>query len=430
MLSYSPLILVILAFGRRGPIATAEPLRRPLRLGYRLSKDNGNDVNSNDEKTGNRYRVPQNTMTLTYLESPIGKKKRDVTMEYLLGDDEFSMVSNAPSGSPSLFPSDEPSLVPSEVPSTVESLEPTKVASIVPSLSLVPSVSVEPITTNIPSDDPTIAQTGSPSDDPIIAQTGSPSDDPTIAQTGSPSDDPTIAQTGSPFTAPSGTPSESPTAAPSESPSKNPTIASSETSTENPTTASSESSTESQTSSAYPSSSPSFIPTFSNFTDDFVDDFSNSTFLSTDPSLAPSISTPPSSTSPTLGDCLISEEERAAQILALLDAAGNVTKIGDLGTSQGLAADWLINQDFRKECPSEKIVQRWVIAVFYFATEGESWNKCSAAGSDLCGSEFPFDGKRRFLSDFSECEWAGITCNNDDCVTEIEFEENGLVGTM
>jgi hypothetical protein len=127
---------------------------------------------------------------------------------------------------------------------------------------------------------------------------------------------------------------------------------------------------------------------------------------------------------------LISEEERTAQILVLLDAAGNSTKIRDLGTSQGLAADWLINQDFRKECPSEKIVQRWVIAVFYFATEGESWEKCSAAGSDPCGSEFPFDGERRFLSDFIECEWAGITCDDDDCVTEIEFEENGLIGTM
>ena len=388
MVSYSPLILVILAFVRCGTLATAEPLRTPLRLGYRLSNDNGNgnDVNSNDEKTGNSYRVPQNTITLAYLESPIGRKKRDVTMNFLPGDDEFSMVSNAPSGNPSLFPSDGPSLVPSEVPSTVESLEPTKVSSIVPSLSIVPSVSAEPTTSKIPSDEPTIAQTGSPSDDPTIEQTGSPS--------------------------------ESPTAAPSESPS------------ENPSTASSESRTESQTASDYPSPSPSFIPTFSNFTDDFFDDVSNSTFPSTNPSLAPSISARPSTSSPTIGDCLISEEERAAQILALLDAAGNAIKIRDLGTSQGLAADWLINQDFRKECPSEKIVQRWVIAVLYFATEGESWEKCSAAGSDFCGSEFPFDGKRRFLSDFSECEWAGITCNNDDCVTEIEFEENGLVGTM
>ena len=72
------------------------------------------------------------------------------------------------------------------------------------------------------------------------------------------------------------------------------------------------------------------------------------------------------------------------------------------------------------------VVLRMLLSTLYVA----SWSKCSAAGSDPCGSEFPFDGARRFLSDFSECEWAGITCNEDDCVTEIEFEENNLIGTM
>ena len=33
----------------------------------------------------------------------------------------------------------------------------------------------------------------------------------------------------------------------------------------------------------------------------------------------------------------------------------------------------------------------------------------------------------RFLSADSECQWAGISCINE-CVTEIEFEENNLVG--
>jgi hypothetical protein len=191
-----------------------------------------------------------------------------------------------------------------------------------------------------------------------------------------------------------------PSVFPSENPSSNPSIAPSESPSEKPSQ------------SSYPSS----FPTVSNFTDDFID-------------VSP-IATETPSASPTLGDCLISKDERAAQILALLDAAGDAKTIRDQATPQGLAADWLIHQDFRKECPSAKIVQRWVTAVLYFSTEGEFWEKCSAAGSDPCGSEFPFDGARRFLSDFSECEWAGITCNNDDCVTEIEFEENGLVGTM
>jgi len=123
-------------------------------------------------------------------------------------------------------------------------------------------------------------------------------------------------------------------------------------------------------------------------------------------------------------------EERTAQIYEALDTAGDPVLIRDLDTPQGLAADWLINNDFRKVCPGEKVVQRWVIALFYYATNGESWLQCSTAGSDLCGSVFPFESKRRFLSDFSECDWSGIKCNTDNCVTEIEFEENNLIGTI
>ena len=173
-------------------------------------------------------------------------------------------------------------------------------------------------------------------------------------------------------------------------------------------------------------SSPSFVPII-------VPSLSSSlpTIVpSVEPSLAPTKSVIPSSV-PTLEDCLITEKERIDQIYELLDAVGNPESIRDLSTPQGLAADWLIRQDFRKVCPVETIiVQRWVIAVFYYSTNGDSWIQCSTAGSDLCGSIYPFEFKRRFLSESSECDWGGITCNTDDRVTEIEFEENNLIGTM
>jgi len=173
-------------------------------------------------------------------------------------------------------------------------------------------------------------------------------------------------------------------------------------------------------------SSPSFVPII-------VSSLSSSPptiVLSVEPSLAPTKSVIPSSV-PTLEDCLITEKERIDQIYELLDAVGNPESIRDLSTPQGLAADWLIRQDFRKICPVETIiVQRWVIAVFYYSTNGDSWIQCSTAGSDLCGSIYPFEFKRRFLSESSECDWGGITCNTDDRVTEIEFEENNLIGTI
>jgi hypothetical protein len=48
----------------------------------------------------------------------------------------------------------------------------------------------------------------------------------------------------------------------------------------------------------------------------------------------------------------------------------------------------------------------------------------------LCGFEDPFVGDSRFLSADNECSWAGIACDPDMCVTEIEFELNNLVGTI
>jgi hypothetical protein len=115
-------------------------------------------------------------------------------------------------------------------------------------------------------------------------------------------------------------------------------------------------------------------------------------------------------------------EQRSQIILDILDGVADPTLIRNITTPQGMATDWLINQDVRQLCPhNPKIVQRWAVAVIYFSTGGNEWLKCGALGIDPCGFENPFVEKRRFLSGFSECQWAGISCNSDSCVTEIEF---------
>jgi hypothetical protein len=87
-----------------------------------------------------------------------------------------------------------------------------------------------------------------------------------------------------------------------------------------------------------------------------------------------------------------------------------------------MATDWLINQDVRKLCPhNPNVVQRWAVAVICFSSGGNKWLKCGALGMDPCGFENPFAEKRRFLSVFKECQWAGISCDSNSCVTEIEF---------
>lgn len=143
-------------------------------------------------------------------------------------------------------------------------------------------------------------------------------------------------------------------------------------------------------------------------------------------------------------------EDRAEQITAIAVAASG--PIAD-GSPQDLALDWLINEDALFLCPDDpKIEQRYVLAVFYYSTEGDDWNECSAPDltdpvaianantactltvtppPDIFATIPLTSSTDAWLTPVNECEWAGIVCNaNDLCVDRIEFENNGLAGTM
>lgn len=176
--------------------------------------------------------------------------------------------------------------------------------------------------------------------------------------------------------------------------------------------------------SAAPSTSPTIAPTFPITANPTI-----SPAPTTPPTAAPTVSAAPS-TSPTLPECGITPEERRAGILGILDQVADSNLIRDDSTPQGQATEWLISDDARRLCPDElKIVQRWVLAVMYFSTGGDSWFQCFDGDLD-CGDFLPFVGDDAFLSSSNECVWAGISCNADACVTEIEFEENNLAGTI
>lgn len=128
---------------------------------------------------------------------------------------------------------------------------------------------------------------------------------------------------------------------------------------------------------------------------------------------------------PTLANCPgITAEDRVQQILAILEAATGNTDLLNVATDQGKATEWILSEDEFQICPeNDKLLQRWTLAVMYFATGGDDWFQCSANAAALdnnCGVENPFVGSTSFLSSSIECEWAGISCI-DGCVTEIEF---------
>ena len=154
------------------------------------------------------------------------------------------------------------------------------------------------------------------------------------------------------------------------------------------------------------------------------------------PSLSPTQSVAPSEF-PTLSNCDgRTPEERALAILEVLDQVADPDAIRDISTPQGRATEWIIDEDARRLCPTDDpkpIVQRWSLAVMYYNTGGDLWFQCFAGAIPLsseCGLLLPHIDEDPFLSPSSECEWAGITCNFDACVTEIEFEDNNLVGTI
>lgn len=147
------------------------------------------------------------------------------------------------------------------------------------------------------------------------------------------------------------------------------------------------------------------------------------------PSASPTISPAPSP--PPTNTCGMTDELRRDMILLMLE---NLNPDPDLiytaGTPQHQAAEWLIDQDLFTACPSDpKLVQRYVLAVFYYSTNGDSWDQCSQNDA-TCGDNAPFFLDRNFLSDSSECEWAGASCDFDGCIIRLEFELNNIAGTI
>ena len=107
--------------------------------------------------------------------------------------------------------------------------------------------------------------------------------------------------------------------------------------------------------------------------------------------------------------------------MSILKTVSDPTDLATPGTPQYDAAEWIISTDESVRCPDdEKLVQRYVMALFYFSTNGDDWNQCGQ-NDDTCGLMTPFIDDEKFLSSSHECEWAGAECDAKECITEIEF---------
>jgi len=82
--------------------------------------------------------------------------------------------------------------------------------------------------------------------------------------------------------------------------------------------------------------------------------------------------------------------------------------------AQTRALEWIVG-DMKENCVDPNLIQRYSLAVVYYALGGENWNS-----------------NELWLSQSTECDWFGVTCNSNPTpkVIEINLQQNNLVGRI
>eukprot|EP00586_Coscinodiscus_wailesii_P003137 CAMPEP_0172489714 /NCGR_PEP_ID=MMETSP1066-20121228/19923_1 /TAXON_ID=671091 /ORGANISM="Coscinodiscus wailesii, Strain CCMP2513" /LENGTH=353 /DNA_ID=CAMNT_0013257791 /DNA_START=76 /DNA_END=1134 /DNA_ORIENTATION=- len=115
---------------------------------------------------------------------------------------------------------------------------------------------------------------------------------------------------------------------------------------------------------------------------------------------------------------------RAYDIEEKLEQISDNDALHDWTAPQGRAFQWIVNEDARMVLAKDVyLIQRYVLAVLFFATSGNSWH----------------NGDLHWLSAVHECFWMKkikgrpmgvVECNDDRRVTYIELVENNLQGSL
>ena len=186
--------------------------------------------------------------------------------------------------------------------------------------------------------------------------------------------------------------------------------------------------------------------------------------LSLEPTPSPTTENPTisPSASPTF-PCNLTPDERAIQIRELMSTVSDPATFDDPSSPQSQALDWITNEDAIVPimCPNQEnlgcslggtinpMIQRYVMAVFYFSTNGDtSWEQCSApdnVDSDASVAEANANCERvvtpfgvandrvgdtstdAWLGPSNECQWGGMACwgldtpNLNLCIDQLDF---------
>eukprot|EP00544_Gedaniella_sp_CCMP2646_P011764 CAMPEP_0202482554 /NCGR_PEP_ID=MMETSP1361-20130828/1956_1 /ASSEMBLY_ACC=CAM_ASM_000849 /TAXON_ID=210615 /ORGANISM="Staurosira complex sp., Strain CCMP2646" /LENGTH=564 /DNA_ID=CAMNT_0049110493 /DNA_START=48 /DNA_END=1740 /DNA_ORIENTATION=- len=109
---------------------------------------------------------------------------------------------------------------------------------------------------------------------------------------------------------------------------------------------------------------------------------------------------------------------RDQELVNIMSTISSSQSLSDPTSPQYMAKQWLIEEDPLQLTPSDfvsegRILQRYALAVFYFATGGpESWDPNSWLQGQECAGQY----------------WIGLSCNDNDEVRAMAFDDFGLSG--
>ena len=158
--------------------------------------------------------------------------------------------------------------------------------------------------------------------------------------------------------------------------------------------------------------------------------------------------------------CGLTDKDFADAFTALALTVTPQSILDDPTSPQSLALQWIIEDDIPETpvCPNNgdcKALERYVMASFYFASGGGTWDQCNAPENftpasiqranndcDRVVTPFPVNNPRigadstdAWLTPSDACEWGGLACwGTDDsragCMDQLDFENDGLAGTL
>jgi hypothetical protein len=91
----------------------------------------------------------------------------------------------------------------------------------------------------------------------------------------------------------------------------------------------------------------------------------------------------------------------------------NGTALKEQSTPQNEALNWLANNTNLNSYSNATKIQRYALATLFYSTNGTSWDK-----------------KDEWMSNFDECAWVAVSCDDNGSIDTLNLDSNNLVGTI